>query len=241
MWSDPDRSEPMRGSRLLPLLFMAALSACGRSGKHPEFYPEARFIIEPLGGQAGTTFQVEYIADGVSRHVFQDGRTFTATEPVSFFLDNAPPPHGARFTWLEGAEADVVLVVSGQTIQFSPVRLGPSNPTVELKSVDRDGGTLATETDRPEIRLEVSADPGTLFQATIGDFFLSYDTGFSIDDEELLQPRAPAIIFFENARETVSAVARNANELEITIDLYVDGILKDSDTARKDAIVKHDL
>ena len=55
------------------------------------------------------------------------------------------------------------------------------------------------------------------------------------------EARAPAIIFLENARETVSAVVRNANGLEITIDLYINGKLVDTETANKDAIVKEDL
>lgn len=231
----------MRGWLLVFAAFGSVLGGCGNSGSPARFFPEARFQVEPLGGQEGTTFQVEYIASGDSRHELQQGRVFTATEPVGFFLDNAAPPYGARFIWRSGAEADIALVVSGRTVQVSPIRLGPDHPTVELMSVPPDGETLATETARPEIRIEVFADPGTLFQGTVGDFFTSYDIGFTFDDDERSQARAPAIIFFEDARETISAVVRNANQLEITINLYINGDLTQSDTSTKDAIVSKDL
>lgn len=226
------------------LLLALVLAGCGSSkeGHHPEFFPEVRFVIEPLGGQEGTTFEVDFIASGDSRHTFATGRTFNATEPLGFFLDNAAPPYGASFTWVGGAEADIALIVSGRTIQISPERLGPNNNgPVEIKTIDRDGGVLAQRTDKPEIRFDVIADPGTLFQGTVGDFFTSYDVGFTVDDDERLQARAPAFIWFENARETVSAVVRNANGLQITIDMYLNGKLVDTDTANKDAIVKEDL
>jgi hypothetical protein len=232
----------MRTRKRCLALLVFALAGCGggKQGSHPEFFPEVRFVIEPLGGQEGTTFAVEYIASGDSRHHFREERIFNATQPVGFFLDNAAPPYGASFEWLAGAEADIALIVSGRTIQISPERLGPSNDgPVEIRT--NDPSPLAVRTDRPEILFEVSANPGTLFQGTVGDFFTSYDVGFSVDDDERLQARAPAYIFFENARETISAVMRNANGLEITVDLYINGELKDSDTANKDAIIKRDL
>jgi hypothetical protein len=243
----------MRGWQYCTMALALVLAGCGsgKSGSHPEFFPEVRFVIEPLGGQEGTTFAVEYIADGDATHHFP-GRTFNATNSVGFFLDNASPPYGASFRWIAGAQADIALIVSGQTIQLSRERLGPNNAgpcpegspeqgCVEIKTIDRDGGTFGIGSGNPEIRLEVSADPGTLFQGTVGDFYTSYDVGFTVDDDERLQARAPAYIFFENARETISAVVRNANQLSVTIDLYIDGELKDSDTANKDAIVKRDL
>ena len=234
----------MRTWRYRLLVLALVLAGCGdtKEGSHPEFFPEVRFVIEPLGGQEGTTFAVDYIASGDSQHSFLPGRTFNATEPLGFFLDNAAPPYGASFTWLAGAEADIVLIVSGRTIQISPVRLGPNNSgPVEIRTIERDGGVLARRTEKPEVRFDVIAPPGTLFQGTVGDFFTSYDVGFTVDDDERLQARAPAIIFLENARETVSAVVRNANGLEITIDLYINGKLVDTETANKDAIVKEDL
>jgi hypothetical protein len=226
---------------LLGFVFIFLVSGCGNSGSPARFHPEARFQIEPLGGQVGTSFEVEYIASGDSQHQFQTGRIFTATEPVGFFLDNAAPPYGAKFRWLDGAEADVALIVSGRTVQVSPIRLGPDNPEVELRSRPARGEMLATETRRPEVRFEVFADPGTLFQGTVGDFFTSYDVGFSFDDDERSEARAPAVIFFERPRETISAVVRNANQLEITLNLYINGELTESDTSRDDAIVQEDL
>lgn len=226
----------------LCLALTAGLLACGgKSGSHPRFFPEVRFQIEPLGGQQGTTFSVDFLASGTARHVFAADREFNATEPVAFFLENAAPPYWATFTWISGAEADIALVVSGRTIQISPVRLGPANPSVQIMSAGAELGDFADSPGNPEVRLEVSADPGTLFQGTIGDFFLSYDVGLTVEDNERLVSRAPAIIFFEGARETVSAVFRNANGLEITIDLYIDDELKESATSKKDAIVKRDL
>lgn len=225
----------------LCLMLTASVVACGRSGSHPRFFPEVRFQIEPLGGQQGTTFAVDFIASGSARHHFEAGRTFTVTEPFGFYLENAAPPYWASFSWVSGAAADVVLIVSGRTVQIAPVPLGPPNPSVQLMSARADPNDLAESPGNPEVRLEVSAVPGTLFQGTIGDFFFSYDVGRTSDPSERVQPRAPAIIFFQNARETISAVFRNANEIEITIDLYIDGILRASDTSRKDAVVKHDL
>jgi hypothetical protein len=231
----------MRGWLFALIMLAVVAGGCGSSGSPAEFYPEARFQVEPLGGQEGTTFAVEYIASGNAMHFFQTGREFNATEPVGFFLDNAAPPYGASFRWLAGSEADIALIVSGRTIQVSPIRLGPDNEVVELKSIPPNGETLATETQRPEVRLEVFADPGTLFQGTVGDFFTSYDIGFTFDDDERSEARAPAFIFFERPRETISAVVRNANQLEITINLYINGELTQSDTSQKDAIVKKDL
>jgi hypothetical protein len=233
----------MRYPSIFCLTVALSLSACvDKSGSPPEFFPEVRFLVEPLGGQQGTNFAVEYLASASARHELQPGRTFTATEPVGFFLENAAPPYAASFTWIDGAEADVALIIAGETIQISPVRLGPDN-VGSLEIFGGGGGRdeLAIDPGDPEIRLEVFADPGTLFQGTIGDFFISYDVGLSSDDDERLQPRAPAIIFFEDARETVSAVFRNANDLDITIQLFVDGELKESDTSQKDAIVKRNL
>jgi hypothetical protein len=225
------------------LTLVLSLSACGdKSGSPAEFFPEVRFLVEPLGGQQGTTFSVNFLASASAMHELQPGRTFTATEPVGFFLENAAPPYAASFTWIDGAEADVALIVAGETIQISPVRLGPGNAgSLEISGGDGDPDDLATESGRLEVRLEVFADPGTLFQGTIGDFFLSYDVGLTVDDDERLRPRAPAIIFFEGARETISGVFRNANGLELTIQLYLDGVLKESDTSKKDAIVSRDL
>lgn len=228
---------------LVTLVFVLGGCGGGKEGHHPEFFPEVRFVIEPLGGQAGTTFQVEYIASGDATHQFEQGRVFNATDPIGFFLDNAAPPYGASFRWLEGAEADIALIVSGRTIQISQERLGPNNDgePVEIRTIDSDGGMFGDGPGRPEVRFEVIADPGTLFQGTVGDFFTSYDVGFTVDDDERLQARAPAYIFFEDPRETVSAVVRNANGLEITINLFVNGELVKSDTSSKDAIIKRDL
>lgn len=227
---------------LVALAFVLAGCGGSKEGHHPEFFPEVRFVIEPLGGQAGTTFQVEYIASGDATHRFQEGRVFNATEPVGFFLDNAAPPYGASFLWLDGAEADIALIVTGRTIQISQERLGPNNiGPVEVMTIDSDRGSFGVGPGRPEVRFEVIADPGTLFQGTVGDFFTSYDVGFTVDDDERLQARAPAYIWFEEPRETVSAVVSNANRLEITINLYVNGELVESDTSSDDAIVKRDL
>ena len=231
----------MRRWQCLLIALAVLFAGCGgRGGHHPRFFPEVRFVIEPLGGQQGTTFEVDYLKSGKARYSFQEGRVFNATEPVGFFLDNAAPPYGASFKWLAGSEADVVLIVSGRTLQISPERLGPGN-TGSLEIRSGDPGELADLPDKPEVRFEVDANPGTLFQGTVGDFYTSYDVGFTVDDDERLQARAPAYIFFENPRETVSATVRNANGLEITINLYVNGNLTESDTASKDAIVKHDL
>lgn len=226
---------------LIALLFLAP--GCGSSGSPAEFFPEARFLVSPLGGQSGTSFAVEYIASGDARHTFQPGRVFNATDAIGFFLDNAAPPYAASFLWLDGAEADISLIVSGRTIQISPIRLGPNNgdQPVELRSVASDGSMPATEPATPEVRFEILASPGTLFQSTVGDFFTSYDVGFTVDDDETLQALAPAVIFFENPRETVSGVARNASHLDITLNLYINGSLIQSATSNKDAIVKKDL
>ena len=227
---------------LLSLTLVLCLSACvDKSGSPPEFYSEVRFLVEPLGGQQGTTFSVNFVASATALHELP-GEEFTATEPVGIFLENAAPPYAASFNWLGGAEANIALIVAGETIQVSPILLGPDNdgPVVIFGGGGRPDD-LATGPGRREIRLDVSADPGTLFQGTIGDFFISYDVGLSADDDERLQPRAPAIIYFEEARETISAVFRNASGLELTIYLYLDGDLEDSDTSKKDAIVKRDL
>ncbi len=230
----------MRGWLLCMVIIPMAIG-CGNSGSPARFYPEARFQIEPLGGQVGTSFEVDYIASGDAEHQFQEGRIFNATEPVGFFLDNAAPPYGAKFRWLDGAEADVALIVSGRTVQVSPIRLGPDNPEVELRSRPSQGEELAREPRQPEVRLEVFASPGTLFQGTVGDFFTSYDIGFTFDDDERSAARAPAYIFFERPKETISAVVRNANQLEITLNLYINGDLIQSETSKKDAIVQKDL
>ena len=228
---------------LFAIILAVASAGCGSEGHPAEFYPEARFLIEPFGGPAGTTFELLYIASGDARHEFDPGTTFTAAEPLGFYLDNAAPPYGASFRWISGAEADIALIVSGRTIQVSQIRLGPNNNgvPVELMSNPPPGTMLATELAQPDTRVDIVATPGTVFQGTVGDFFTSYEVGFTVDDDERLQPMAPAYIFFENPRETISAVARNANHLEITVNLYVNGNLVQSDTSSKDAVVKHDF
>jgi hypothetical protein len=226
--------------RALSLIFVAVLAGCGKSGDHPEFFPEVRFLVAPLGGQVGTTFEVEVLASGSASHEFPN-RQFVATQPASFFLENAAPPYKGRFTWIAGAEADVILIVSGRTSQVAPLRLGPANPTIELATLGAQPDAFAISPGDPEVRLEVSSSPGGLFLGTIGDFFLSYNVGLTLDADPILVPRAPAIIFFEDARDTVSAVFRNPSGFDLTIDLYLDGVLRESDTSDKDAIIKRDI
>ncbi len=145
---------------LLSLLVGACLgvlfAGCGQSGSNPALFPEIRYIVQPAGQ---TSFAVDFLNAGGICHKLPASQVFTVSGPVSFFIENAPPPYIGRFRRIGTADIQVSVRVTGQSVVSGST--SGSNDTVTLVASQTVPPTPVptdcTPNANPEVRFDVCA------------------------------------------------------------------------------------
>ena len=210
---------------------------CGESGSRPTLYPEVQFQVQPAGQ---STFTVGELVAGGVRHTFPADMVFTATAPVFFFLENAPPPYSGTFTLKEGGDITVTVSVSPGGIPSATDTTSGPESTVTVSAAVSPGATPTTPSPATEeIRFDVcvpsltpgtcftggdEGTPGIQFSGTLGDASLTYETvGIT-----------PTIYFFEGAQDSINANLRlvqvTGND-RLVVQLFINGALEQTDSS----------
>jgi hypothetical protein len=229
---------------------VGALAGCGESDGRRVYNPEVRFEVVPSGG---TTFVVESLSAGGALHRFPDDQEFSATGVFSFYLENGSPPYSGTFRRTGDGEITVNLVVTGQT--------GSSDTTSGAKdTLVLTGGTPVTPavtptTPKREVRFDVcalSGDAPTCAAAAmpaapgLPSDLLIFGRGFTggIGDPfvtRVISGAVPSIYFLDGARDNINGVFNGGGGYTLHVQLYVDGLLNQSNQGTGDVVLRADL
>jgi hypothetical protein len=258
---DPDRTEAaMMVLRAVRPLFCAAVAlalccaSCGESGSNPTLYPEVRFQVQPVGGQA--TYSVDKLTAGRMQYTSLATIQFNATGIFNYLIEQAPGPYSGQFTQIGSTPVKVTLIFAeGNGIYFTAsATTSDANPTVVVAS-----GPPSPETPlipNPEVRFDVcspsaneptcetTGDPpgrfGVPFGGTLGDFFTTHLLGQPTPQDP--PTASPSIYFLQNPRDQVSGVFRANDESLLVARLIINGSVKQvGSNTNQDVVLKSDI
>jgi hypothetical protein len=241
---------------ILAALCLGALGdGCGTTGSRPTLYPEVRFEVDPV--PASVTFRVDALVAGGVQHTFPADMVFTASGPFFFYFENAPPPYSGTFTvcgkpngncspaGASDGNLHVKLFVPGTTEvhEFNAETLVPHIPQVTISS----GPISAVTPPTREVRFDLCVPfltPGTCFTGGDSGLFSKSFTGTLGDASQTheLFGATPSIYFLEGAQDNVDGVFTLDQTGPLFVaQLFIDGILRQTQANTGDVIVTQDL
>jgi len=229
-------------------VFLGALGGgCGTTGSGPIVYPEVQFLVKPAPGPV--TFTVNELDVGGVRHTFPAGTSFTASSVFYFYFENAPPPYSGTFTLESGGTITVILAVTpGGLPEVSDTASGPGSVVTLSTGVSPSPPPATPIPPTQEVRFDVCVPlltPGTCFTegdsgifglpftGTVGDAFQTHEVSGS----------TPSIYFLEGAQENAGADLRLTpmSGQTLVVQLFINGILRETQANTKDVIIRQDL
>jgi len=226
-------------TRSFAVLALLLLAACTEDPA-PTTTAEAQFVVNPGTGDRLFTIAV---SAGNASHVIQT----PLTAPYTVLMENAyPPVQGIVTTEDPDAIADLQLAFGGETVPriAEPGQKFPGCPeglSDQQTCVNNCPSFLAAPCVVPEpgpveVRFDVSSvPPSALFTANVG----------SLNQDHLISTTTtPASVFLEDPAESASGVfTKFDQQTSLTVNLYVDGVLRDSATSGSgntgDAVVQY--
>jgi hypothetical protein len=245
-------------------LLPVALAACGESGSNPVLFPEVRFQVQPVGGQA--MFTVPWLASGGVAYTSQGASGLTTTGVFNFAIEGAAPPYSGMFVQMGTTPIRVALIVGGA----SSCNAGPTVESGSCIVVSNDSTCTvhpAADCDAlppspnasPEVRFDVCSpligepDPtcaatsnppgrfGVGFNGTVGDFFRSIEVGQPATADP--PTTAPTMYFLQSPRDQVSGIFRSNDGTLLNGLLLINGVFKQfaSGMAGNDVVLTSDI
>ncbi len=230
------------------LCLLLGVGACGTSGHDVPEYPEVRFTIEPAGGGGGFRFLLDTLFANDRYETYLTGTEFAATGPFHIVYENAQPAYGGRFTRGDGSpdlKVTLGVITASNQTNVSDSTLGPKDTATVIT-----GGSPPRPEDleTSEVRFHIcvpspdrdacfsdsgSGTPGIPFTGTIGDTISSHQ----------INGTTPSVYFLQKAQDTVNAAITRTGSKgpSLRAELYINGILKDTQTGTGDLIFREDL
>jgi len=226
--------------KAIPLVFAALavlVSGCGESGVRESRPIEVIFFV---GGPTGARFRVDALQAANADHRFGD-RVFEA--PHFFVLENVRQPVSGIFQALDEPIRVTLALGSptsslGQEGQSRTIEPGQSDNSVGT-------GTPAPDPRGVEARFEVTSTGTVGFTAILGDQNATNLTSCVLPSEIAQNCLTPATFFLENPQKTVSAVftklATENPDARLDVNLFLDDRLAETESAKGDVVIAHDL
>jgi hypothetical protein len=222
-----------------------ALSACGTSGSKPFFEPEIQFQVTPLGGP--TSFRVLALTTSNTVHTFPPDQEFQVNGTFSFFLENATPPWTGTFQRTGDNQIMVSLLETANTMQVKTTTADQDTVVLTLGGSRTPVGTPTA--GNPEVRFDACAlnvEASTCADAANVPGALLFGRGLngSVGDPfvtRLMTGTAPAILFVEGVQETAMGVFTPIGSYSVHAQLYVNGVVADSQFGTGNVILTANL
>lgn len=225
---------------VIPLML---LPGCGKSGERETRPIEVAFRVTRPGG---VPFQVAALQAANADHRFGE-RVFESTH--LFVMENARQPVSGTFRNLSTDQSVTIEIYFGDLLMKSePIPPGAcctvslDEGCAQANDVCPEPAPISMET---EVRFEVfSLSPitGIGFTATLGDESATNVTACAVSGDFC---RTPATFFIEEARGSISAIfIKRADQDPDTVfqaDLFIDGVLRESETDDEDVVISVDL